>query len=76
MTKFVCVKSTAYSEFSPKVGDVIEGELIQIQGGRGFRHRILISKDSDRKMPDGKSYFSLGESVPLNGSVWSWKEVK
>lgn len=76
MTKFVCVKSIAYSEFSPKVGDVIEGELIQVHGGRGFRHRVLISKDSDRKMPDGKPYFSLGETVPLEGSVWTWKEVK
>lgn len=76
MTKFVCVKSASFSEHSPKVGDVIEGELIQIQGGRGIRHRVLIYKDSGRKMPDGKSYFSLGESVPLNGSVWTWKEVK
>lgn len=76
MTKFKCVKSTSYGEHSPKVGDVIEGELIRIQRKHGIDTRIIISKVGDRKDANGVTYWDVGESIPLKGSVWSWEEVK
>lgn len=72
MTKFKCVKSTSSGEHSPKVGDVIEGELKQVQRNV----RILISKVGNRKDDNGASYWDVGESIPLKGAVWSWEEVK
>ena len=76
MTKFVCIKSSSSSEHAPKVGDVIEGELIHKQREHGINPRIIVSNVGDRMAANGRPYWSIGESVPLNGSVWTWKEVK
>ena len=76
MTKFKCVKSTSYGADSPKVGDVIEGEIVQIQREYGIDPRILISKGSACKDGNGDPYFNAGETVPVEGAVWSWEEVK
>ena len=72
MSKFKCVKSTSSGEHSPKVGDVIEGELKQVQRNV----RIQISKVGDRKDANGMPYWDVGESIPLEGALWSWEEVK
>lgn len=76
MTKFKCVKSTSSSEHSPKVGDVIEGRIMHVKRGNKIEPRIDISKDSDRKGANGNPYFDKGESVPLEGGIWSWEEIK
>lgn len=76
MTKFVCIKSTSSSEHTTKVGDVIEGELAQIPRKHGIDPRIIVSNVGDRMAANGRPYWSIGESVPLNGSIWTWKEVK
>lgn len=76
MTKFKCVKSTSYGENSPKVGDVIEGRIMHVKRGYKIEPRISISKDSDRKDANGIPYFREEESVPLEGEIWSWEEVK
>ena len=76
MTKFVCVKSTSSSEHSPKVGDVIEGELVTVKRDCEIETRINITEDSDRKTSYGNPYWDAGESVPLEGGVWSWEEIK
>lgn len=76
MTKFKCVKSTSSSEHSPKVGDVIEGRIMHVKRGNKIEPRISISKDSGRKDANGDSYFDKGESVPLEGGIWSWKEIE
>ena len=76
MTKFKCVESSSSSKHSPQVGDVIEGELVTVEDEDGMQTRINITEDSDRKTLYGDSYWSAGESVPLEGSVWSWEEIK
>ena len=76
MAKFKCVKSTSYGEHSPKVGDVIEGELTQVQLNYGTVTRIIISKVGDRKDANGIPYWDVGESIPPKGAVWTWEEVK
>lgn len=76
MTKFKCVKSTSSSEYSPKVGDIIEGELVTIKDEDGVQTRVNITEDSDRRTSYGAPYWSAGESVPLEGSVWSWEEIE
>ena len=76
MAKFKCVKSTSSSEYSPKVGDVIEGELVTVKRDCKFETRISITKDSGRKDANGNPYWDEGESVPLEGGIWSWEEVK
>lgn len=76
MTKFKCVKSTSSSEYTPKVGDVIEGELMHIQRKHGIDTRIVISDVGNRMAANGRPYWNIGEKVPLKGSVWSWEEVK
>lgn len=76
MTKFKCVKSTSSSEHSPKVGDVIEGELVHIQRKHGIDTWIVISCVGNRTATSGRPYWHIGEKVPLKGSVWSWEEVK
>ena len=77
MTKFKCVKSTSSSEpNSPKVGDVIEGELFHVKRDCKFESRISVSKDSDRKDANGNPYFDVGEDIPLEGGIWTWEEVK
>lgn len=76
MTKFKCVESSSSSEYSSQVGDIIEGELVTVKDEDGVQTRINITEDSDRKTSYGDSYWSAGESVPLEGSVWSWEEVK
>lgn len=76
MTKFKCVKSTSSSEHTPKVGDVIEGELIHIQRRHGTDTRIVISNVGNRMAANGRPYWNIGEKVPLKGSIWSWEEVK
>ncbi|QHR68757.1 hypothetical protein HWD01_gp15 [Escherichia phage flopper] len=68
MTKFKCVKSTSSSEHTPKVGDVIEGELVGT--------RIVISNVGNRMAVNGRPYWNIGEKVPLKGSVWTWEEIK
>lgn len=68
MTKFKCVKSTSSSEYSTKVGDVIEGELAGT--------RIIISNVGNRMAVNGKPYWNIGEKVPLKGSVWIWEEIE
>lgn len=68
MTKFKCVKSTSSSEHSPKVGDVIEGELVG--------NLIIISGIGDRTYANGRPYWRIGEKVPLKGSIWTWEEIK
>ena len=68
MAKFKCVKSTSSSEHTPKVGDVIEGELV--------RTRIVISNVGNRMAVNGRPYWNIGEKVPLKGSIWIWEEVK
>ena len=59
MTKFKCVKSTSSSEHSPKVGDVIEGELVG--------NLITISDVGDRMDANGRPYWRIGEKVPIEG---------
>ena len=76
MTKFKCVKSTSSSEYSPKVGDVIDGRIMHVERRGKIEPRILLSKDSDRKDANGNPYFDKGESVPLEGGIWSWEEIK
>ena len=76
MTKFVCIKSTSSSEHTPKVGDVIEGEVEQIPRKHRIDPRIIVSNVGDRMAANGRPYWSIGERVPLNGSIWTWKEVK
>lgn len=68
MTKFKCVKSATSSEHTPKVGDVIEGELVNT--------RIIISDVGNRMAVNGRPYWNIDESVPLKGSIWAWEEVK
>ena len=74
MTKFKCVKSTSYGPNSTKVGDVIEGELVTVKRDCQIETRISITKDSDRKDDNGNPYWGKGESVPLEGGIWSWVE--
>ncbi len=76
MAKFKCVESSSSSEYSPKVGDIIEGELVTIKDEDGVQTRINITEDSDRRTYYGTPYWPAGESVPLEGSVWSWEEIE
>ena len=76
MTKFKCVKSTSYGPNSTEVGDVIEGELVTVKDEDGIQTQINITEDSDRKTSYGDPYWAAGESVPLEGSIWTWEEVK
>ena len=76
MAKFKCVKSTSSSEYAPKIGDVIEGELVTVKDEDGIQTRINITEDSDRKTSYGHPYWAAGENIPLEGSVWSWEEIE
>lgn len=67
MPKFVCIKTESDSV---PLGTVIEGSICMYGG----KVRILVSEDSEVKLPNGSSFFRKGVNVPLKGDLWEWQE--
>ena len=67
MTKFICTGS--YTD-SVSIGQIVYG--LSSEDGE-----FIITKDTnDCLSNDGEPKFKVGETVPLNGLLWRWREVK
>lgn len=67
MSKFICVKTGTNGV---PLGTVVEGSICMY----GSKVRILVSEDSEVKLPNGSSFFRKGVHVPLKGNLWEWQE--
>lgn len=80
MTKFVCVRSSSCHKESTRVGDILEGDIINLdRWQRTGQHPdlgILVTKDSDNKDANGNPYWGVGDKVPMDGGIWGWEEVQ
>ena len=66
MSKFICTLSRSNSVY---VGQVIHGIA---RGDNEF----IVTRNADERLFNGAPKFKAGETLPLNGALWCWREVK
>lgn len=74
-SKFVCVRAPHNSQMV-QIGDTIEGQLFDIPRNGELHKYIRVLGSGNRLNLRGAPFWSIGERVPLKGSIWSWEEVK
>ena len=72
---FKCVGAPHLSKVV-RVGDTLEGHLVDIVLGGKVRKYIQVTNSGNRLNSRGEPFWRIGERVPLKGNIFTWGEVK